>query len=217
MSDVSPERHPAPDPVDLVLELGERNAPRTCYDCGDRAAAYILAESSDVSRFVCPDHVGDTLLDATGGVEPSREPCRRPGRIQAGHNRAVRWRALMTAATEQGTLDVVREDPELTPEEKETSFHFTKRDDDVRVFTAEAGLTRRLLSYREFNPDTLLLKDGGEVESVEHVDTAEDTVVGVLGYIPIGAFKIRSSSRVTSSHAAVLSHRSERDHGGESE
>jgi hypothetical protein len=77
-------RHPAPDPVELVLEFGEGNADRNCKYCEGAADAYILSsqgtDGEDVSACVCEGHVDkavsiitrgeyDTLPDSDYGCE----------------------------------------------------------------------------------------------------------------------------------------------------
>ena len=47
----------------------------------------------------------------------------------------------------EALLDLVREDPELTPQEKETTLRFAKDEDRVAIYTDEAGIGRRLLAH----------------------------------------------------------------------
>lgn len=101
--------------------------------------------------------------------------------------------------------DLVREDPALLPEEKETTIRFGKDEDRATVFTPEAGLMRRLLNHPEFEVHGILLEAGGEVESVEQLHADEDAVVGVRGSVPVGALKVSARSRSTSGHASVVS------------
>jgi hypothetical protein len=114
----------------------------------------------------------------------------------------------MNASSSQADREIptVREDPDLTPLEKETSIHFSKGDDDADVFTAERGLTRRLLAHELFTVDTILLKDGSRSDSIQSLDASEDVVVGVQGTLPIGCLKVRASTRSHKyGHAPVVS------------
>ena len=121
-----------------------------------------------------------------------------------------------TATVEDGIK--IREDPDLIPLEKETSINFTKGDERAQVFTAERGLTRRLLTHELFHTDAVLLADGSTVDSVDSLHTNEDTIVGVRGTIPIGALKVKASTRADKSgHARVVSDVSADVAGGESE
>jgi hypothetical protein len=64
-------RHPAPDPIDLVLELGDGNSPRTCKYCEGEARGYVLSSSDsageDVSAYVCAGHVDKAVTTITRG------------------------------------------------------------------------------------------------------------------------------------------------------
>ena len=64
-------RHPAPDPIDLVLELGDGNSPRTCKYCEGEASGYVLSSSDsdgeDVSAYVCVGHVDKAIVTITRG------------------------------------------------------------------------------------------------------------------------------------------------------
>jgi hypothetical protein len=112
---------------------------------------------------------------------------------------------MSTTATVADGLKV-REDPDLIPLEKETSINFTKGDERADVFTSERGLTRRLLTHELFDTDAVLLKDGSTVDSVDSLRTNEDTIVGVRGTIPIGALKVKATTRSDKSgHARVVS------------
>lgn len=52
--------------------------------------------------------------------------------------------------THHEIIDAVKEDQNLTPVEKETTFGFAKCDDYARIYTEEAGIVRRLLKHPEF-------------------------------------------------------------------
>jgi hypothetical protein len=101
-----------------------------------------------------------------------------------------------------------RDDPELAPEEKETTLRFARDEDVATFYTAEAGLGRRLIAHPETVLHGVVIKDGRarptkppeEVEQGEHV-------VGVRGTIPLGALSVKSSSRETEQHAAIVSER----------
>ena len=102
--------------------------------------------------------------------------------------------------------DLVREDPDLTPAEKETALRFAKDEDRATVFTAEAGLTRRLLAHAEFAVEEVVLADGSHAPHVEALDASEDAVVGVRGTLPVGCLKVRASSRSPGGHARMVTH-----------
>jgi hypothetical protein len=104
-------------------------------------------------------------------------------------------------------LDVVGEDRNLNPEEKETVVRFAKDEDRATVFTAEAGIVRRLLQHPKFIPEEYRPEGGRCVESAEEIDTTEDRVVAVEGTVPTGTLKVRASSRDSSGHASVVSNK----------
>jgi len=102
--------------------------------------------------------------------------------------------------------ECVAEDPDLIPEEKETNITFDKRDDRARVFTAEAGLMRRLLSHPEFELSHVVPANGTRTEDTEELHAADTQIVGVAGTVPVGCIKLRASARNSSGHANVISH-----------
>ena len=108
-------------------------------------------------------------------------------------------------------LEAVREDPDLVPMEKETTFRFAKDQDRADVFTSERGLTRRLLTFPPFDLQTVTLADGSRVDCIQSIDASEDTIVGVRGWVPIGCLKLRTSTRSRGSHAQLVTHASQRD------
>ncbi len=102
-------------------------------------------------------------------------------------------------------LDAVEEDSGLTPEEKETSIGFTKRDDVARMFTAEAGLSRRLLAHPAAAVTSLdVVHTSGGRESVSPEEYASGAIGGVLAEVPVGLLKLRKSARKSAGHATIL-------------
>lgn len=101
-----------------------------------------------------------------------------------------------------------RDDPALTPEEKETTLRFSRDEDVATFFTAEAGIGRRLIAHPETVLDGVVIKDGNDrpTKLPEEVGAGEH-VVGVRGTIPVGALGVKSSSRKSDRHATVVSDR----------
>lgn len=101
-----------------------------------------------------------------------------------------------------------RDDPELRPEEKETTLRFARDEDVAAFYTAEAGVGRRLIAHPESVLDGVVIKDGRArpTKALEEVERGEQ-VVGVRGTIPVGALSVKSSSRKDTGHAAVVSKR----------
>jgi len=105
-------------------------------------------------------------------------------------------------------VDAVGEDSDLTPEEKETSIHFSKRDDTARVFTAEAGLARRLLAHPHAEARTLNVLDEDGARTATTPDGYDGgTVVGVVADVPVGVLTVKRDPRKTSQHAPVITDR----------
>lgn len=110
----------------------------------------------------------------------------------------------------------VREDTDLTPGEKETSLGFTKRDDHARVYTAEAGLARRLLAHPEVRVVGVTVDDEGDRRREVDIEAVDDeTIVGVRCDVPIGAVKIGLSVRASGGHADVVTDRVLREGAGD--
>jgi hypothetical protein len=109
-------------------------------------------------------------------------------------------------------LPEVREDPDLAPAEKETTVRFAKDQDRASVYTAESGMTRRLLRHPEFEVEEVTTLSGERFDSVQQLH-ADEAVVAVRGYVPVGALKVSACTRSTSGHASVVA----RPAGGEAE
>ena len=114
-----------------------------------------------------------------------------------------------TNPTGRGMTDVleqVKEDPELLPCEKETTFSFAKDEDRARVHTDEAGLMRRLLQHPEFEITELRLHTqvGYRYVDCEQDLTECDSVIGVKGSIPVTALLVKSASRAQRAHCHVV-------------
>lgn len=102
----------------------------------------------------------------------------------------------------------VRENRELDPSEKETTIRFGKRDDVARVFTAEAGIARRVLAHPESDVAHMNVSDDdGGTRRMELSEYDGGPVVSVAADVPVGALQIKSSARKNDQHAAIVSHR----------
>lgn len=108
-------------------------------------------------------------------------------------------------AVPRDLIDAVGEDSNLTPEEKETSIGFTKRDAVARMFTAEAGTSRRLLAHPAASTTSLdVVHTDGARESVSPEEYGSGTITGVLAEVPVGLLKIGRSARKRNGHANIL-------------
>lgn len=114
----------------------------------------------------------------------------------------------MSDAARPDLLDAVGEDSDLTPDEKETSITFTKRDDTARMFTAEAGLARRLLAHPHTSVVSLDVLDGNGARcSVAPDEYTDGEIVGVVADVPVGAFTVQRDPRKSDQHAKVITRR----------
>lgn len=84
----------------------------------------------------------------------------------------------------------VREDPELTPEEKETLIGFAKSDDELRVHSEHAAIVRWLRDHPAYHEEGRRVKDG-----VLHATT---------GRLPVGAVKLSGHPRDNSRPSTVV-------------
>jgi len=113
-------------------------------------------------------------------------------------------------------VQAVAEDPRLEPIEKETNIGFTKdgspttaatRFDQhvARVFTEEAGISRRLLQHPHFEVTGIRVNDSlGDARSIEPDNFCGGKVTAVGGYAPIGTVKLQKRCRSTAGHASVV-------------
>jgi hypothetical protein len=112
-------------------------------------------------------------------------------------------------------LEAVGEDTSLTPEEKETTLRLGKRDDLAAVYSAEAGLTRRLLAHAHVRIDGVTVVDGDARRDVAPEEYQRGRIVGVRARVPVEVLSVRSSPRTASNHAAIVSDRVLQTEGGE--
>lgn len=106
---------------------------------------------------------------------------------------------------EERLVEAVAEDRRLGPEEKETLLRFVKAEDRILVYTEERGLMRRLLQHPEFRLESLrVVTEEMWGEYVDPDDFDEGSITGVEGWVPIGVLSLKTTSRTTSQHAAIV-------------
>ena len=106
-----------------------------------------------------------------------------------------------------------REDPDLTPAEKETTFRFSKDDDLIHIHTDEAGLGRRLIQHPESIIDEVTTLVGGvKLRANPHEVPDDCEIVGLRCCLPIGALSVITTPRKSSQHSRVVSHRVQGGH-----
>jgi hypothetical protein len=106
-------------------------------------------------------------------------------------------------------VGAVREDPDLTPQEKEFTITGTKTDKEYVVNTEIRGQIRRLLrlTYNGvFEPTELRVNtDTAWGKRVAPHRYTEGAITGVKGYVPIGIVKLLNKCRTDLSPAEVVS------------
>jgi hypothetical protein len=85
----------------------------------------------------------------------------------------------------------VREDPKLTPAEKETHYTSAKDQDHFRVFSEESGVMRRMIKHPDID-----VNSGREVDG---------DVVAVRGTMPVSLLKVVKNPRNDTSHSETIS------------
>lgn len=95
--------------------------------------------------------------------------------------------------TELNPNDVC-ENPDLYPEEKETSIWFSKDGERATVHSDEGGIIRRLLSHPEAEPNPKSMETGENGE-----------IYSFYGTIPISCLKVLSVPRGNNWHSSVVS------------
>jgi hypothetical protein len=103
-------------------------------------------------------------------------------------------------------VNAVKEDPDLRPEEKETTLCESSTDGTAQVFSEQAGPVRRLLRHSEFEIEWVrVYHETARSETVAPEDYSEGLVTGVKGYLPIGCLKVQSGCRTNSSPCKIVS------------
>lgn len=101
-----------------------------------------------------------------------------------------------------------REDPRLTPAEKETTLRFARDQDRVAVYTAERGVGRRLLAHPEASIGAVTVIEGDRAPpavALDELDTRDPRpAVAVRGTLPIGALTVSRDPREVDNHAEVI-------------
>ena len=101
-----------------------------------------------------------------------------------------------------------REDPDLTPVEKETTFRFSKDDDLVHIHTDETGIGRRLIQHPDSILDQVTTLADGVRQHLDPQDVSDEhEIIGLRCRLPIGALSVRSSPRKATGHSHVVASR----------
>lgn len=113
----------------------------------------------------------------------------------------------MNDAQRLAAIRAVGEDSALTPEEKETTLRFGKRDDVATAYTAEAGLTRRAIAHPHVEVRSLTVLDGDARETVSLEEWDGREIVGAALSVPVGLLSVKSTPRASTEHAEIVSDR----------
>lgn len=105
-------------------------------------------------------------------------------------------------------LEYVEEDSSLTPAEKETTFRLDKTGETVSGYSAEAGITRRLLAHAHVKVEAVTVPDGNARRDVAPEEFGGDgEIVGVRVKAPVGLFSVKSTPRQSAGHADLVTKR----------
>jgi len=85
----------------------------------------------------------------------------------------------------------VREDSRLETFEKETTININGNDNQAKIFSAKAGIIRRLIQHPEF--------------TVTAYTKHKENITSITGRIPIGCISIGSKPRKSTSLSAIVS------------
>lgn len=112
-------------------------------------------------------------------------------------------------------VEAVGEDPDLTPDQKETTIRLAKDgepDENAPVFeydvahicTEEAGLCRRWLQNPDFTLTKIRVNDSkGEGRVIQPDDYSGGKVTAIWGYLPVDTLTGGKSRRKSSNHSDI--------------
>jgi hypothetical protein len=113
----------------------------------------------------------------------------------------------VTETARREVLDAVGEDTDLLPEEKETTLRLGKQEDHAEVYTAEAGLARRLLAHPAVAVAGVTVLDGDarREQTLDEYDGGR--IVGVRARLPVGVLQVKLRERGDAGHAEIVTDR----------
>jgi hypothetical protein len=114
-------------------------------------------------------------------------------------------------------LDAVGEDSDLAPVDKEITISYSKDEDTARVFSAVAGVSRRLLAHPHVDVIEVRLvdEDTGTKRHAPPDDVGpSETVVGVRASVDVGLLGISGSPRTSGGPADLVTERVMRHRNG---
>jgi hypothetical protein len=101
-----------------------------------------------------------------------------------------------------------RDDPDLTPEEKETTMRFARDEEAIHFFTAEAGIGRRFIAHPESTVEEVAVLEEGARRARDPREVERGArIVSVRGRLPVGTLTIKRDPRSSGSHATIITSR----------
>lgn len=98
-----------------------------------------------------------------------------------------------------------KDDPELTPQEKETTMRFARDEDAIDFFTAEAAIGRRFLAHPESTvEEVVVLEEGARRARDPRAVERDERIVSVRGRLPVGVLTIKRDPRSSGEHASII-------------
>jgi hypothetical protein len=101
-----------------------------------------------------------------------------------------------------------KDDPELTPQEKETTLRFARDESEIHFFAAEAAIGRRFLAHPESTVEEVVVLEEGARRARDPREVERGArIVSVRGRLPVGALTIKRDPRSSGSHATIITSR----------
>ena len=106
----------------------------------------------------------------------------------------------------QTLVSAVREDPDLLPEEKETTLQFANVDHSATLFSEQGGVVRRLLRHPLFDIGWIrVYEETAPNQTMSPVEYTSGAVTAVYGSFPVKAIKLMSRSRSDPAPCKIVS------------
>lgn len=109
---------------------------------------------------------------------------------------------------EEEILEIVKEDADCRPHEKETAMNFNKDRREVHVYSGIGSIIKGLIRNDVAEVRFFSVKENGKnvyKKETEEIDLENDIIVGIHASLPIGALKIQNSTRKNDNFSTLIS------------
>ncbi len=111
----------------------------------------------------------------------------------------------MSTPTDQLVAAVGRADPDLGPQERETTIRFAAADESAVIWSEEPALIRRLIAHPDSTVSSMRVQKDGTATQTTPQEYQDGEIVGVQCDVPLGVLKVQATSRTTGTHADIVS------------